>query len=46
MEGVEGASDVEEDKAPVLTSQILKKWQKALLEVSPCLEVTQPNRIY
>lgn len=33
-EGEEDGMDVEQDKAPVLTSQILKKWQKALLEVS------------
>lgn len=32
----EDGMDAEEDKAPALTSQILKKWQKALLEVSPC----------
>ena len=33
MEDVEADMDMEENKAPVLTGEILKKWQKALLEV-------------
>ena len=33
VDGVEGGED-EEVKAPTLTKQILKRWQKAILEVS------------
>lgn len=34
LEEAEGSMEAEADKAPVLTVQMLRKWQKALLEVS------------
>ena len=39
MQGVEDDGDrcdVEPDETPVLTKDVLKKWQKALLEVPYC----------
>lgn len=37
-EGTDEDVEMENDKIPVLTKAVLRKWQKALLEVSyPCL---------